>query len=206
MSSLVLAYHAVAPSLRRGLLPDMVVAASALRAAVERLQGTGLPFVTAGELCGKAPPRAAVLTFDDGWADALTVTAPLLAELGVRGTFYVSPGLFGNTDDRGMSPEGRILTRDEAGALHELGMELGAHSMHHPDLTRVDDATLRAELADSKAAVEEITGEPCRTFAYPFGLHDERVRAATRAAGFELAMQFAPGRWEPYAVPRWPMP
>jgi peptidoglycan/xylan/chitin deacetylase (PgdA/CDA1 family) len=99
-----------------------------------------------------------------------------------------------------------VLTAGEACELHALGFELGAHSLHHPDLCEVDDATLDAELRGSKEAVETLTGEPCRTFAYPFGLHDARVRAATQAAGFELAFQYGPGVWEPFAAPRIPKP
>jgi peptidoglycan/xylan/chitin deacetylase (PgdA/CDA1 family) len=206
MPPLVLAYHAVAHELRPGLLGEMVVTTSALAAEVERLRAHGRRFVTAGELCDDPADDVAVLSFDDGWADALTIAAPLLVQLGVRATFYVCPGLFGNTEDGGMSPEGRVLTREEAAALAATGMELGAHSMHHPDLTSVDDVTLAAELELSRAAVETITGAPCRTFAYPFGLHDARVRAATEAAGFELGFQFTTGPWQRFAAPRVPKP
>ena len=121
----------------------------------------------------------------------------LLRELGVGATFFVCPGLFGNTEDSGYSPLHRVLTREEAGELAELGFDLGAHSMTHPDLVECDDAELRAQLQDSKAEVEAITGRPCTAFAYPFGLHDARVRAATQAAGFAVAYQYGPGPWSP---------
>lgn len=204
MPPLALAYHAVAHEQTPGLAREMVATVDELTAEVEQLQGSGRRLVTAGEATGA--DDEAILTFDDGWADALTVTGPLLAQLGVRGTFYLCPGLFGNATDQGFSPEGRVLTRAEAVALHGMGMELGAHSLTHPDLTEIGDAELADELAGSKAEVEAITGEPCRTFAYPFGLHDARVRAATRAAGFALAFQFAPGPWETFAAPRLPRP
>lgn len=206
MPPLVLAYHAVAHRIVSGLDPSMVVTVEQLTREVERLREAGRRFVTAGSLCDGVSDDVAVLTFDDGWADALSVAAPLLVALGVRGTFFVCPGLFGNEERDGMSPEGRVLTAAEAGELHALGMELGAHSLHHPDLTAIGDFELRAELEGSKAEVEAITGEPCRTFAYPFGLHDARVRAATEAAGYELAFAFTPGPWSPFAAPRHPKP
>src|SRR3954451_10450843 len=191
MPPVVLAYHAVAREPFDGMAREMVVTVDELAEQVHRMRVSGRPFR---------------LTFDDGWADALTIAAPALRELGVGATFFVCPGLFGNTETSGYSPEGRVLTRDEAGELSELGFELGAHSMYHPDLTAIDDETLAAELSGSKAEVEAITGRPCPTFAYPSGLHDARVRAATEAAGFELAYQFAPGPWEPFAAPRIPKP
>src|SRR4051794_7028917 len=191
MPPVVLAYHAVALEPFEGMAAENVVTADDLSEQVRRLQALGEPFD---------------LTFDDGWGDALTVAAPLLRELGVGATFFVCPGLFGNTELSGYSPEGRVLTRDEAGELAELGFALGAHSMTHPDLTELPDDELAAELRDSRSEVEAITGRPCREFAYPFGLHDERVRDAARAAGYELAFQFAPGEWAPFAAPRIPKP
>lgn len=41
---------------------------------------------------GKLPPRALVMTFDDGYADNATVALPLLQRHGLRATFFVSTG------------------------------------------------------------------------------------------------------------------
>lgn len=207
---LVLAYHSVAPRMEARLLPSMITLTGELAEHVGQLRALGRRIVTAGELAaeladGGDGAEAAVLTFDDGWADALTVAAPLLRELGVRATFFLCPGLFGNPEPT-MSFAGRVLTPEEAGLLHETGMELGAHSMHHPDLTAVDDPTLAAELAGSRAGIEAITAAPCRVFAYPFGAQDERVRLAASRAGYELAFTYRQGPWEPLAAPRVPMP
>jgi peptidoglycan/xylan/chitin deacetylase (PgdA/CDA1 family) len=132
--------------------------------------------------------------------------APLLERLGVRGTFYVSPGLLGRQHPQVAGDEGRLLDADEAGALAEAGMELGSHAMSHRDLRLLDDDELAGELQDSKAAVEKITGRPCRTLAYPYGLYDERVTQAAAAAGYELAFAWLPGPWKPLAAPRLPAP
>ncbi|MGG7377263.1 polysaccharide deacetylase family protein, partial [Escherichia coli] len=51
------------------------------------------------------------LTFDDGTEDHLTVLAPLLTELGVPGTVYVCPGLFGTDYPWGGST--RFMTEEE---------------------------------------------------------------------------------------------
>ncbi|HUZ29750.1 MAG TPA: polysaccharide deacetylase family protein, partial [Solirubrobacteraceae bacterium] len=101
---------------------------------------------------------------------------------------------------------GWVLTETQAHELHAAGMELGAHSMTHPDLRTLDDDALGAELADSKAAIESITGTECRTLAYPFGVHDARVRQAAGQAGFALAFAYRPGSWIALAAPRVPGP
>lgn len=203
---LILAYHSIYDSQPGISADDVITTPAELEHDVRTLQAQGYSFCTAEELGGQPPPPGtATLTFDDGWRDSLTVTAPLLRRLGVRATFYLCPGLFGNHDPR-MGEAGRILTESEARDLRAAGMELGAHSMTHPDLRTLDDGALRAELADSKAAVEEIAGSECRTLAYPFGTHDGRVRREAARTGFQLGLTYSPGPWSPLAAPRVPGP
>ena len=120
--------------------------------------------------------------------------APLFGRLGVPGTFYVSPGLFGKQHWRVPGDAGRLLDEDEARALAADGMELGSHALSHPDLRLLDGRELAFELRESKAAVEQLTGRPCRTLSYPYGLYDERVTEAAAEAGYELAFAGCPGR------------
>lgn len=41
---------------------------------------------------GTLPPRAIVITFDDGYADNFTIACPILVRHGVRATFFVASG------------------------------------------------------------------------------------------------------------------
>lgn len=41
---------------------------------------------------GTLPPRAASITFDDGYADNLTLATPVLQQLGLHATFFVATG------------------------------------------------------------------------------------------------------------------
>lgn len=167
----------------------------------------GYAFVRAADLGGREPPpRTAVATFDDGWADAVDTVAPILERLGIRASFYVCPGWWGGQHPGVAGPAGRLLDEAGARALHEAGHEVASHTLDHPDLRGCDDAALAAQLRDSKAAIEDAVGAPVRTLAYPFGLSDDRVRAAARDAGYELALGWLPGPWEPFDVPRLPAP
>lgn len=204
----VLVYHGVdhvddASDPRR-----LITSPEHVEAQVRFLQRCGYSFVTAGELAADGPPsrRTAALTFDDGWLSWRGVALPLLERLGVRATFFLCPGLWGRQHPDVAGEAGRLLDENGARSLHEAGMELGSHSLSHHDLRTLDDATLERELGASKAALEEISGEPCRTFAYPYGLVDDRVERATSAAGYDLAFGWLPGPWRPFAVPRLPAP
>lgn len=207
----MLVYHAVASVSPKRDPHRLATDPRQLEGHVRLLLRQGYRFLGAEELLdaagGREPPsRTAVLTFDDGWLDALTAVAPLLRGLGVPATFYACPGRWGAQHPELSGAAGRLLDADAARALHSAGMELGSHTMTHPDLRTLDDAALERELADSKAGIEEITGRPCRTFAYPFGHLDERVERAVEAAGYELAFAWLPGPWRPLAAPRLPAP
>jgi peptidoglycan/xylan/chitin deacetylase (PgdA/CDA1 family) len=205
----VLAYHGVnAPPADDPL--GLVMTPEHLASQIATLRRLGYRFRTAGELAdgggGPPPPGTAVLTFDDGWRDALTVVAPLLERAGVRATFYVNPGHWGGRHHEVGGEAGRLLDAADARALAEAGMELGCHALEHRDLRGLGDAELAHQVEAGRAGVEEVTGRPCRTFAYPFGAHDPRVEVAVAAAGFELAFAWLPGPWRAFAAPRLPAP
>src|SRR5215207_1806615 len=70
-------------------------------------------------------------------------------------------------------PEGffRRLMMDweQVREVRKGGIEFGAHTMHHPILTRISLDQVRAEIEGSKARIEEELGEPVLGFAYPNG-------------------------------------
>jgi peptidoglycan/xylan/chitin deacetylase (PgdA/CDA1 family) len=67
-------------------------------------------------------------------------------------------------------PEHRTLSDRELAALVRNGLvEIGAHTVTHPELSALPEAAQHREIADSRAALERIVGEPVRSFAYPYG-------------------------------------
>ena len=202
----VLAYHGLGPP--HGDDARLLITSERLEAQIRYLQRRGYRFLTGDELVDEGEPgnRTAVLTFDDGFRTALTDMAPLFERLGVRATFYISPGLLGEQHWRVPGDAGRLLDAEDARALAAAGMDLGSHAMTHQDLRLLDGGELAFELEESKAAVEKLTGRPCRTLAYPYGLYDDRVIEAARAAGYDLAFAWLPGPWRPLAAPRLPAP
>lgn len=199
-----LAYHGVERVRDADDPTRLCVAPEHLEAHIRLLTRLGYRFVTASEVAeaGRMAPRTAAITLDDGYRNWVSVALPLLQRLRVRATFYVCPGLWDGRQPDVTGLAGRLLGVREARTLSDAGMELGSHTLTHPDLRGLDDAALAHELTASRAALEALIGAPCRTFAYPFGLHDQRVERAVASAGYRLAWTWVPGHWRPLAAPR----
>lgn len=144
------------------------------------------------------------LTFDDGYTDFLTGALPLLHRFRCGATLFVLPGRLGgdNAWDP-LGPRKPLLTADGIRRAAEGGVEIGSHGLTHVDLTRADDATLTAEVAESRALLTELTGAPVDGFCYPYGTVDARAVEAVRKAGYTYACAIDPGPLTgPHALPR----
>lgn len=90
-----------------------------------------------------------------------------------------------------------MMTPEHVSDLSRAGMEIGAHTVSHPILTRIPDETAEKELRESKVQLEELTASPVRGFAYPNGRpgkdYDERHVDLVRGLGFDFAVSTAAG-------------
>jgi peptidoglycan/xylan/chitin deacetylase (PgdA/CDA1 family) len=203
---LALAYHGVA-EVPLGQDPDaLFVAPADLRRQIARLREWGYRLVSFGELAdevsGGGGSGSAALTFDDGLVDNLETLAPLLAELGVPATVFVVAGWLGRPHPAATWT--RIVTAEELRDLRAAGVEIGAHSVTHPDLTTLPYEQAREELAEGKRQLEAVLEEPVEVAAYPFGRATEETARACRDAGFRAAcVATGRGNWgNPYLLPR----
>lgn len=124
--------------------------------------------------------RDLALTFDDGFKDNLTAAAPVLQELGLPMTVFVTAGHV-------RTPGALYLSKSELLELARLpGVGVGAHGDKHVPLDALSDGELAAELRDSKAYLEDVLGRPVTALSYPHGRVDRRVRDAAQKAGYRL--------------------
>ena len=131
------------------------------------------------------PPRSVLITFDDGYRSNLEIAVPILQRHGFTATFFVVAGLLGGTNawdaDEIQEP---LLSADEVRRLHDLGFEIGSHTLTHAHLTSLDEPALARELSESKRILEEITTKPVSALAYPWSEHSPRVHHAAQRAGY----------------------
>lgn len=208
------------------------------------------------------PPRAVAITFDDGYRSVHDIALPILRELSLPATVFLTSGYVGesnmwndriiqavqempldvldlrdvglgvhslkSTTDRKItverltegskylpqverlgltrkleglvgnpSAQGLMVTRPMIENLVRHGIDIGAHTVTHPILSRLDDGEAWQEMIIGKQQLESITGKPIQLFAYPNGKvgrdFDERHVQMARAAGFTAAFTTAAG-------------
>jgi peptidoglycan/xylan/chitin deacetylase (PgdA/CDA1 family) len=199
----VLLYHSI--DAHPGALErPYAVAPSAFVGHANAVVTSGRVSLTVSELAAalrgerELPARPVAVTFDDGYGDNLPAIVALL-ERGLAATIYVTTGEIGG---RNRLTPSRL---DELAAFP--GVEIGAHSVHHPRLDELDDAALAEEIAASKQRLEALTGCEIRSFSYPYGSYDARVRQAVIDAGYESAVAvknaLSHDSDDPFAIARW---
>jgi peptidoglycan/xylan/chitin deacetylase (PgdA/CDA1 family) len=94
------------------------------------------------------------------------------------------------------------MTWDELRAYSESGVGVASHGVSHAHLTELGDGELRRELRDSKQEIEDELGRPCVEIAYTYGEHDDRVRVASRQAGYARGYGLRESGSDPFALPR----
>jgi peptidoglycan/xylan/chitin deacetylase (PgdA/CDA1 family) len=65
--------------------------------------------------------------------------------------------------------------------------------MNHVALARVPRSQAKAEMSQSKQALEQMLGHPVVEFAYPYGSFNGYLAGQARAMGFESAASTMPG-------------
>lgn len=145
----------------------------------------------------KWPPKAVVLTFDDGHQSNYTLAMPILQSYGFRANFFVTTGWIGKKN---------YMEAEQIRNLHGLGMEIGSHGVTHhflPDLSRI---ACKDELQQSARTLQEIIGEDIRSFSSPGGRIDNNVKSMLEEVGFKIGCSSSVGIYKKstpsLAIPR----
>lgn len=148
-------------------------------------------------------PQAYISFVREG-ANLSEVVSPLeLHEALLREVKYLSPSERNDVvgalaESLGVDlPSDIMMTSEQVNRLASAGMEVGAHTMTHPILARLDAEEARREIVQSKSSLEDILGEEVRLFAYPNGQPGIDYKAEhvdfVRDAGFAASVTTSPG-------------
>ena len=144
---------------------------------------------------GLSPPCVVAVNFDDGYRDVAENALPVLERLGFRATVFLPTGVIdGTASFPWYERQPPLLGWDEVVELDRAGtLSFEAHTVTHPNLLLLDDASSRYEIAQSKHDLETRLGRRVQAFCYPAGLFGERERRFVAESGFRAAVSCEPG-------------
>lgn len=134
------------------------------------------------------------LTFDDGFANFFAVALPLILKYNIKSILFVAVGFIDGkiTYDNFFAKQVKIqpLTWEQIKKIASFGIEIGSHTLTHPNLAKLDCKTVGLEIRDSKKRIEDIIGKKVRYFAYPYGAKNsfnKQIKLIVRECGYEKA-------------------
>ena len=103
-----------------------------------------------------------------------------------------------------------MMQPEQVRQLRALGMDIGAHTVTHPILSRLEPNAAFEEMARSKDELESLLSEPIELFAYPNGVphrdYSAEHVAMARDCGFKAAVSTSWGaasaRSDRFQLPR----
>jgi len=90
---------------------------------------------------------------------------------------------------------------NEVRQLRTFGIDVGAHTVSHPILSSLSPDEIRQELSVCKAKIEQETGTPCHTIAYPNGGEADftvAIMEECRKLGFRIGFNLFGRRNPPF--------
>lgn len=110
--------------------------------------------------------RLLTITFDDGWKSSQLAIDEML-ERKIPSTSYIIPTVLGTAPH---------ITEEQMLLNFDAGVEIGAHTMTHKDLTKLETLEALYEMGESRDHLQEMTKSPVFSFASPYGETNEITR------------------------------
>jgi len=198
----ILTYHQIGVAPPKGTpFRSLTVSANAFARQMRSLTVLGYQGLSMSALQpylnGEKAGKVVGITFDDGYLNNLEHALPVLQAQGFSATCYVPSGLVGQSNvwdaARGV-PAAPLMNASQLRAWVQAGQEIGAHGCTHADLTQLPAARAQAEIADSRAALEQLVGTPVRHFCYPYGRYQPAHVVMVEQAGYASATTVRRGR------------
>lgn len=121
-------------------------------------------YVRGGEPNWPEDEEPVIMTFDDALLSQYKYAFPVLRAWSLRGTFYVLLDYQDGDHD--------YMTKEQIKEIADQGLEIGSHGYSHQplkDIRTSDPDQFHRDVVQSKAELEQITGQEIVSFAYPFG-------------------------------------
>jgi peptidoglycan/xylan/chitin deacetylase (PgdA/CDA1 family) len=143
--------------------------------------------------------RAAVITFDDGFASNREHAWPVLAQHRFHATTFLVAGEINGTNswDEAAVPRYPLLSAADVRSTDHSIMTFQCHGATHCSLVDAGFERREFEIRTSRASLASVIGRPVDLFSYPFGAWNRTVRDAVALAGYRAACTCESGRNTP---------
>lgn len=156
------------------------------RAQLDTVVGAGYTTITPAQYrehltTGTAlPDRPVMITFDDGKDNQVD---PALAEITARdltATWFIMTVVIGNSG---------WTSTEQIRAAADAGITIGCHTWDHHDVRTYTDADFATQVVEARSTLQNASGQPVDTFAFPYGAWNPQALPHLAAAGFTTAFQ-----------------
>jgi len=100
---------------------------------------------------------------------------------------------FQQIDLKGVPKEFSISNWGQVKDLDQHVLEIGSHSLTHPNLDRLNTEEAQREISLSKNLIEEKLQRSINHFNYPAGAFNANIKSMARKAGYATAVSIIPG-------------
>ena len=189
----ILTFHKVDPSFEWGVTR---ITPNQFKRVLEYLKQEGYHTVSLQDYfdpSSNLPSKPIIITFDDSYESIYKQAFPIMEACGFTATVFVISGYAGKINRWDVNLGWRRfqhLSWSQIVELKKAGFEIGSHTVHHPDLTRIDDQLLKYELEVSKKQIEDKIGEEVQFISFPFGRYNQKVIEMSRESGYHKGCGF----------------
>jgi peptidoglycan/xylan/chitin deacetylase (PgdA/CDA1 family) len=143
------------------------------------IQQRGYTTITFDDLAnGNIPEKPIILTFDDGYSNFYQNAFPLIKSHKMKAVSFIITGYIGGSD---------YMTTEQIKEISDYGIEIGSHTISHPDLSTLSEKSSRSQIFDSKKTLENMLSKPVISFCYPSGKYTAETESLVKEAGYTFA-------------------
>jgi peptidoglycan/xylan/chitin deacetylase (PgdA/CDA1 family) len=147
---------------------------------LDTIQKQGYKTITFSNIInGDMPDKPIILTFDDGYENFYQNAYPQLKKRDMKAVSFIIVNDIGTID---------YMTSDQIVEIENNGIEIGSHTLSHPNLSTASEAKAKKEIFNSKAFLEKLIGKSIISFCYPSGKYSDITEKLVKDVGYDFAV------------------
>lgn len=131
--------------------------------------------------------KLVTITFDDGYQDFYLNIYGYLRKNKLPAIVFVATGYVGKEWPFG-EDQLKMLKWNEIEEISKNNIEIGAHTVTHPNLQELELKEAEKEILKSKEQIEKHIKRRVKYFSFPFGRYSQKIIDKARDLGFEAVL------------------